>query len=128
MVCFLIYGCARGDESPALEQSQVPAAPAAVQDDAEHTAKKEKEIILARMNPFLTMDEESYYGRTGKEVLSELNLSVVCKSGKNSYAIIDGVVVKEKDVIMGKEVVFIDKRSVLLKDVNGEYVVNLKNE
>jgi hypothetical protein len=95
---------------------------------AQISSGEEKSVVLAALrNPFLTPAEEKSFGEDYKEELKYLNLSAVFYSPKGSYAIIDGRVVREKDVVDNKEVIAFAPEKVILKDAAGkEYVVKVK--
>ncbi|RKY38390.1 MAG: hypothetical protein DRP72_01875 [Candidatus Omnitrophota bacterium] len=89
-----------------------------VSDDSRKKEVAEKRFPLR--NPFLTKEEEQLFGKKKREVIENLNLSAIFYSPrKESYAIIDGQVVKKDDIIDGKEVIGITPEEVILKDSQG---------
>jgi len=80
-------------------------------------------------NPFLSSQEEQHYKEMrGKILITKgLELSAIFYFPSQSQAIINGKIVKEGDFINSKKVIEINKESVVLKDVMGEYVLRLKN-
>ena len=87
-----------------------------------------QKVYSDRLNPFLTLEEERSLGKADREILVGAKVSGICFSGKNSYAIVNGAILKEKDMYKGKEVVAINKNNVILKDQAGEYIAVLKND
>jgi hypothetical protein len=81
-----------------------------------------------KVNPFLTLEEEKSFAFSGREVLSDIKLSAIFYSDKDSYAIMDGFIVREGDMFGAKSVVKIEKNAVILKDAVSEYVVPVENE
>ena len=97
------------------------------QDGAQDMAPDEPQAVgMNRANPFLTVEEEKAFGKNSREVLTNLKLSAIFNSAKNSYAIVDGKIVKINDKIYDKEVVEINRDNVILKDAGREYIVNLR--
>lgn len=80
-----------------------------------------------RRNPFLTEEEERALSRDAKEIIDYLEVSGIFYSGKSSYAIIDGRIMKEKDFIDNKEITRIGREEVVLRDSgNNEYIVKIR--
>jgi len=91
--------------------------------------KEDEKVVSFRENPFLTWEEEINLSKTKRrKVLDYLTLSAIFYSSKNSFAVIDGHILKEGDTIDEKRIVRIEPKKVILKDEEGEYVVFLKNE
>ena len=85
----------------------------------------ESSKLFSLRDPFLTSEERLEFQR--KE-LKHLRLSAIFVSDKSSYAIVDGKIVKENDIIEGKKVIRIERERIILKDSQGrEYVIRLKN-
>lgn len=77
---------------------------------------------LAGRNPFLFPQEEAVKER--REVLSSLSLSAIFISpASNSYAIIEGRILKAGDTFQGKKITGINSGEVELSDINGSYVI-----
>lgn len=80
----------------------------------------------SRSNPFLTLQEEDFFGQDYSDELTNLKLSGLFFSPGNSYAVIDGKVVREKEMIYDKEVVRITDKDVMLKDPAGsEFIIRV---
>jgi len=85
--------------------------------------------VTVRRNPFLSRDEEAIFSKESRELLDNMNLSGVFYSPPASYAIIDGRIVKESEIVEEKQVVRIDQEEVVLRDSYGnEYVVRIKHQ
>jgi len=81
--------------------------------------------LFSLRDPFLTQRERFEFQR--KE-LKHLRLSAVFISDKSSYAIVNGKIIKENDIIEDKKVIRIEREKIILKDSQGrEYVIRLKN-
>ncbi len=81
--------------------------------------------LLSLRNPFLTQEERNKFQR---EELKHLKLSAIFVSNKSSYAVVDGRIVRENDIIENKKVIRIERNQIILKDQQGrEYVIRLKN-
>lgn len=93
--------------------------------------KKKRQVaskaIKDMRNPFLTQEEEKIYQQArGKIIIkSGLELAAVFFSPPNSQAIINGQILKVGDIIEGKKIIKINKESVILKDIEGEYILEL---
>ncbi len=87
-----------------------------------------KDLMLSRSvkNPFLTLEEIMALQEQERQTIEYLNLSAVFLSPGGTYAIVDGRIVKEKDMLDNKEVVKIDQEEIILKDALGEYIVKIK--
>ncbi len=142
---FLLFGGCQRKQLDTMESSDLDDSDMTVQevylDQAEEEIKEEikekkDEPVedLARMylgrNPFMTSEEEELFKKegTGVGVIDYLNLSGSFHSPGYSYAIIDGRIVKENDIIDNKKIVKIGKEEVILKDSYGnEYSIKTKN-
>ena len=76
-------------------------------------------------NPFLSLTECASFLQGGEETLEGVSLSAVFCSGDNSYAVINGRILKINDVIDGRKVVEIRPDAVVLKDIQKRYIVYL---
>lgn len=86
-----------------------------------------KETGAVKRNVFLSRDEEKYYAVEDREEIAYLNLSAVFYSSKAAYAVVNGQVIKKRDILDNKEVVDIAKEEITLKDTQGkEYIVKMK--
>lgn len=84
--------------------------------------------VTIKRNPFLTMEEIEFFGKDYREIVEDLNLTAIFYSPGNSYAVIDGRVVKEKDVIGDKKITAMAQEEVFLEDLSGKkYLIQLKN-
>ncbi|OQX80200.1 MAG: hypothetical protein B6D56_05605 [Candidatus Omnitrophica bacterium 4484_70.1] len=91
--------------------------------------EEDEKVVSFRENPFLTWEEEIDLSKTKRrKVLDYLTLSAIFYSSKNSFAVIDGHILKEGDMIDDKKIVRIEPKKVVLKNEEGEYVVFLKDE
>ncbi|MCF7873842.1 MAG: hypothetical protein K9L84_03510 [Candidatus Omnitrophica bacterium] len=84
-----------------------------------------------KFNPFLTYKEREELKKLKREEVQryrEFVLSSIFYSSKKSYAIVDGRVVKENDIIGNYKILKIEPESIVLKDFLGkEYVLRLNN-
>ena len=80
-------------------------------------------------NPFLSSQEEQYYKEMrGKILITKgLEISAIFYSSSQRQAIINGKIVKEGDFVDNRKVIKINKESVVLKDVRGEYILRLRS-
>jgi len=85
----------------------------------------ESSKLFSLRDPFLTQKERFEFQ---KKELKHLRLSAIFVSDKSSYAIVDGRIIKENDIIEDKKVIRIERERIILKDYQGrEYVIRLKN-
>jgi len=81
----------------------------------------------AKHNPFLTEEEEELLLKDKRETINYLEVSGIFYSGNYSYAIIDGRILKEKDIIDNKTITKISREEVTLKDSGeNEYFIKVK--
>lgn len=77
-----------------------------------------------KANPFLTPEEAEYFEKNKRERIYYLKLSAVFHGEDNARAIINGRLIKEKDIIDNKRVVKINPEEVILRDYRGkEYII-----
>lgn len=110
-------------EAGVTSKEQLEQEPQQVRSDASEkldTKPRDKE-----RNPFLTSEEEEMF-KMG-EIIDYLNLSAIFYSPHYSYAVIDGRIIKEKDIIDNKEVILIKPEKVILEDSQrNRYVIKIK--
>jgi hypothetical protein len=112
-----------GKKSPSKEILEIRSQ---VESPGEESSKRAEPFSLKR-NPFLTQAEEILFARRGdREVIDYLDISAIFYSPPNSYAIVNGRVTKENDIIDGKEVKKIEQEAIILKDGQREYIIYLK--
>lgn len=131
LIFLFLYGCGKKEPEvivPSQESSQKKAFPQ--EEEKIESVEKEPQDLVSfsqKRNPFLTPREEKFFREEKREEINYLTLSGIFYSPEGSYAIINGRIVKKKDIIDNKEVVKIGKQEVFLKDSQGkEYVVKLK--
>ncbi|MFH1768487.1 MAG: hypothetical protein ABH858_04950 [Candidatus Omnitrophota bacterium] len=132
-VCLFVFlaGCQSKDSSLVqLTPSPLGNKPQEAVSGKEEPGKiynKDSVGMLFKLNPFLTAEEENIFTGSGHEIIQYLDLSAILHAARDPYAIIDGRVIKEKDILDHKEVVAINKEDVILKDTQGKtYTVKLK--
>jgi hypothetical protein len=109
-----------GDEVPEntplpLEHNTVPQKDVVIKADKNLSIAAGNVVAGSRVNPFLTMEEERAFGAAaGREVLTNVKLTAIAYSDKNSYAVLNGSVVKEGDIFNRKKVFQINNDSVIL--------------
>jgi len=117
IIVFLFVGIKEGysiDEATYVQQQL------SLQDTSLEPSK-----LFSLRNPFLTPEERF---ELQKKELKHLRLSAIFVSDKFSYAIVDGRIIKENDIIEGKKVIRIEREGIILRDSQGrEYVIRLKN-
>ncbi|MBU4305086.1 MAG: general secretion pathway protein GspB [Candidatus Omnitrophica bacterium] len=84
-----------------------------------------EDSLPRQRNPFLSLAETVRFLQGDEETWEGVSLSAVFYSGDNSYAVINGRIVKINDVIDGKKVVEIRPDAVVLKDIEKRYIVYL---
>lgn len=136
LLLFLFVGCSKQEETGTenLQGSQEPAQEAQIAPEQEEAMAQQEEskepaedMDRARVNPFLTQEEETALKETGAAIpISYLNLSAVLYSPQSSRAIINGQILGLGDSIDNKKVIRIEPEAVVLKDAQGEYIVRLK--
>lgn len=89
----------------------------------------DKIIFSSRRNPFLMWEEEKKFAQKKiREVIDYLDLTAIFYSPSKSFAVIEGHVVEEGDMIAGKRIVKINPKAVILEDEKGEYILPLKEK
>jgi hypothetical protein len=84
-------------------------------------------IAVSQKNPFLTSEEEVFFkDKDNRVVINYLDLSAIFYSPPKSYAIINGQIFKEGDIVDNKRIEKIEPERVVLKAATGEYLLNLK--
>lgn len=132
IISLLLYGCTKNEFeviAPPQESYDRKEDVFLPEEEAKASQKGSKDLVSLSQerNPFLTYEEEEFFEKEMKEEIDYLTLSGVFYSSGVSYAIIDGRIVKEKDIIDNKEVVKIGREEVILKDSQDkEYVVKVK--
>ena len=77
-------------------------------------------------NPFLIWEEEKYYEEDTRIPIRYLDISSILYSKDGSYAVINGRILREGDVINNKEITKIKAEEITLKDFLGkEYVAKM---
>ena len=78
-------------------------------------------------NPFLSWEEEEHYKKEKRIPVYHLHLSAVLGSKGTSYAVINGRILKEGDIIGNLRIIKINTEDVTLKDfLDKEYVLKLE--
>ena len=94
---------------------------------ADVTTEQALPIVKVMRNPFLTIAEAKSFGDDYREELQYLNLTAVFYSTGSSYAVIDGRIVRENDIVDNKKVIAFGPEKVFLQDsVGKEYVVKVR--
>ncbi|MFH0790320.1 MAG: hypothetical protein V2A64_01665 [Candidatus Omnitrophota bacterium] len=129
---FILFACAEKEEANALgqiEQTQIEEDQQSPQIQPEESGPLISSGAEALPNPFLTREEEAFLKDTGKRIpIENIMLSAVLYSQvEKSKAVINGRILKVGDLIENKQVIEIQPEAVVLKDTQGEYIVNLKN-
>lgn len=126
-------GCTRQETRVTDLPQIIPSPPAAKEVLEEQMVQEEKvaaiEQVFAvegRKNPFLSESEEYEYAKEELELITYLNLTAVFRSSGRAYAVVNGRIVREKDILDNKEIVRISREEIILKDFQGkEYVVRM---
>lgn len=101
------------------------------QDAAEQKIKKQlfsmRRLQARWRNPFLTLGEADFFKQEVTDMIDYLNVSGIFCSDNQSYAIIDGRIVREKDTIDNKKVVVINAQGIILEDsYDRKYMIKMK--
>lgn len=132
LMIWVVFAWSKKEEADALQQVEKTQ----IEENKEKPQIQQKEGsqlpssgIENSPNPFLTREEEESFKDTGKRIpLGSMMLSAVVYSQvEKSKAIINGRILREGDLIENKQVIEIQPEAVVLKDIQGEYIVTLKN-
>lgn len=129
-VVFFLLGC-QNEAKPVVKKKKNKTAkpqPAVVQQLTEQLQSQVKAIqeTEERTNPFLSEKEEgALKSKEGKVEISYLNIAAIFYAPPYSKAIIEGRVVGEGDILDNKEIIKIEPEEIILKDTQGEYIIQL---
>lgn len=130
MIALFLLGCQQGRIGGA-QREEIYYTKKSLEDIIkEKSYRKDDEETYLKRNPFLTIDEEKFLEDYRGDIIEYLTVSAILYSSSSphrSYAVIDGRIVKERDIVDNKEVVSISPEEVILKDPSGkEYIIIMK--
>jgi len=124
----LFTGCQKGGEIKIISEGQPPVSEKTM--PLPEKGKKETESIseVPVANPFLSLEEKEAMKSGGlQKGIDYLNITAIFYSPGSRMAVVDGKVVKEGDIIDNKKITAIQSEAIVLKDFEGEYILQLKD-
>jgi len=131
LLALLLSGCGRGSEIKIISpgETSLPKEVASLPQEKEKEKIETKTISEVPLeNPFLKLEErESDRLKNQRKTIDYLNLTAIFHSPPTSRAIVEGKIVKEGDIIDNKRVIEIQPEAIVLKDFEGEYILELRD-
>ncbi|HRZ14945.1 MAG TPA: hypothetical protein P5110_05470 [Candidatus Omnitrophota bacterium] len=114
-------------EPPGVEPSAASQSPAQPVQEAKPVPETAP-LVPEAPNPFLTKEEREIIKKRGiLPVLDYLTVNAIIVSPSGSQAVIDGRILREGDIIDGKQIVRIEPEQVICKDSFREYMIRIGN-